>query len=203
MVRFVRPNRSDTDELELPRAEPLGVPPTVYHAEPRAFGLLSPALLAAAAAACFVLAIVLFALGSWAGATLLIGLTAVAGAFFVVAATRDPRSRTARASAELRGFVALAGTSACAWSRAGREVLRLRVDRLRLHTALRGRLLELGEAVHRDDAVRAEQLKAETRAIEAALAECDRLLAAAVARARGEVGDERLSAQRTRVLPRR
>src|SRR5919197_6137637 len=131
-VQNVSRKTSDTDELDLPPAEPAGVPPTVYRVEPRVLGVLSPALLAAVAIAAFLLALALFALGSWAAATVVIGLAAAAGAFFVVAASRDPRSRTLRASTELRGLVALAGTSASAWSRAGREVLRLRLERIPL-----------------------------------------------------------------------
>jgi type IV secretory pathway TrbD component len=195
--------RSDTDELELPPVESAGAPPTVYRAEPRAFGVLSPALLAAAAAALSVLAIALFALGSWALATFVIGLGSLGGAFFVVAASRDPRSRTVRAAADLRGLAALGAASASAWSRAGRDALRLRCDRIRLHALLRARFTELGEAVHREDAARTDELKAETRALESAMKECDRLLAATLARARGRVGQERLSGQRTRILPRR
>ena len=118
----------DTAEVELPAAEPAGVPATVYRVEPRLFGVASPLLLGTLSCMALVLAIVLFAVGELAVGTVAFGLAVVLAGLFVVTATRDPRSALGRAvlgtGASMRAQARLAGVSVSAWSGAGREVVR-------------------------------------------------------------------------------
>jgi hypothetical protein len=195
----------DTAEAELPAEEPAGVPATVYRVEPRLFGVASPTLLGAVSGAALLLAIVLYAVGELAVGTLFVGLAVVLAGLFVVTATRDPHSALGRAvlggSASLRAQARLAGVSLSAWSGAGREAVRLRRERWLLEGRLRQVLMQLGEAVHRDDDERAQALKAEASALAAELERCDRELQAALGHAHRRVDGERLTSQRTGVLP--
>jgi hypothetical protein len=193
----------ETAAMELPRDEPVDVPATVYRVEPRLLGA-SPRMLGALGAAALLIGIALFALGHWPVGSLFCGLAALLGGLCVSLAVRDARSplghRVLASREGFRAWARLAGVSVTAWSSAGREVLRLRRERWALQLLLRRRLLELGEAVDLDDAERAARLKVETQTVRRELQEREHRLVAALARARGRVVGERLTAQRTQIL---
>jgi hypothetical protein len=156
-------------------------------------------------AAAAVLAIVLFAVGTWPAGIVLLACALGCLALLFVAVERepdDPAAQLAVSAAErARSQTRLAGVAARAWSRAGLTVLRVRQRRYQLRWRLRRQLTPLGEAAYRGDAQRVELLKAQARRIEDELHDADLEGARAVGAARAEVDQERLVVQPTEALP--
>jgi hypothetical protein len=106
------------------------VPIEVQHAEPRYFGIGTPGFVLAAAAALLVLGIALAATGF-----VIVGIVAIAVAVclvpvFVAGARRWPDTSIAQigvsTAGRVRGEAGVAVESVSAWTRAGRDVARLR-----------------------------------------------------------------------------
>jgi hypothetical protein len=200
------PRDHETAEIEVPADEPAGAPATVYRVEPRLFGVASPVLLAALAGAGFVLAVALLATGHWAPGSFLFGIAIALAALLVLTASRDPHSALGRAvlstSASVQAHTRLVSVSVSAWSRAGREVVRLHREGWLLEHELKRLLAELGGAVYRDEDERAAALKDEARALAAELDRRQAELEAALGRAHGRVAGERMSSARTAIRTR-
>ena len=145
----------ETRAVELPH-EAGPVPVTIVHAEPRWFGVPPPLVLLGLTAVCPLVAIVLFAIGSWPFGIVLLGLAALFAAAFLEIAKRRPDSRPAREThaavaralswASGRLEVARARSSALA------EEQRVRSARAVIESDRRQALLQLGEAVQSEDA---------------------------------------------------
>lgn len=198
--------------LERLRTEAGAVPPpasarpaaSLHRAERRPLGMTPLPFLAGLAVAALVLGVVLGAAVSWIPG---IGLLVVAGAMcglLVAGMRRQPESPLAMLLAglavrlrDLSGFGVACGRT---WSRTVAQVLSLRWRRLRLERDLRHRMAPLGEAVHRGDATRADQLKREAEALQRRLDEIGNREAAVVSSAQSEMERDRLPVQQTEVF---
>lgn len=190
----------ETVELPQPLPAPPEGPVTVHEAHRRPFGLAPVALLAAALAAEAVTAIALFAVGSWIGGLVFLGLLAASVPLLHQAARREPESQVSAATlstgARAGTTASLAWTTLRAWLTASVELARLAARRRRLRLALRRQLGPLGQAVHQEDGARAERMKAQAERLERELRETAAQRAATLNAARAEV--ERQRARRPR-----
>jgi len=133
-----------------PRAQ---APISYEQAEPRWFGIAPPHLLLTLAGLVLVLALVLFATGHWPYGLILLGVGALLLAAFLEAARRRPgRVPVVRASSGARERAQTVLETWRARSAAAGELRRIRQGLARLEDERRGRLTDLGAAVHRGDA---------------------------------------------------
>jgi ribosomal protein L40E len=195
----------DTREIdELPLEDPWLVQVRLVHSERRVFGLTPPVFLFAIALVAFFLSVLFLASGHSVAGLLLLVVAVGFGALFVSASRRLPEGRLARAavgvSNEARWRAGFAWVSLASWSRASREVVRLRGLQRRLQREQRQLIGALGEAVYRDDDGRAQTLKVEAQARGQQIEECAHELACALETARKRVGRERVAMQATQVL---
>lgn len=154
MPRLHDPADGETRRVELPdEAGP--VPVTIVHAEPRWFGVPPPLVLLGLTALCFVLAVVLFATGSWPAGLILLGLSALFCAAFLEIAKRRPDSTLTReahtAVLRARSWASSRLELARARSSTVAEAQRVRAARAVIESDRRQALLQLGEAVQSED----------------------------------------------------
>jgi hypothetical protein len=163
------------------------VPIEVQHAEPRYFGLGTPVFVFSAAAVLLVLGIVLAATGF-----VVVGIVAIAVAVCLVpallaGARRWRETSIARVGVStadrVRGEAGVAVESVSAWTRAGRDVARLRTQQFQLRRRRDGIIRELGGSFYSDDG-RADELKAAAKALDEQMASNELELERAVASAR-------------------
>jgi hypothetical protein len=197
-------SKGDTKRVEFPPADPEVVPVTIVRPEPRLFGVAPPGLVLAIAALSLLLAIFLFASGRPLVGLLVVALAAVFGALYLGLARRHQDGPVARVTVDAadhaRDRAGYAWVSLSTWSRAGREVVRVRNEQRRVRSELADRVRELGEAVLRDDDDRAAELKAEARGLEDELERRERELQSELVRARERVSGERVAIQPTQAL---
>jgi hypothetical protein len=179
------------------------VPIDVQHAEPRYFGLAPPVLVFAAAVALLVLGVVLLLADAFA-----LGVISIVVGFcllptFLAGARRWPDTRLAQvgvSTAErLRGEAEVAADSITTWSRASREVARLRKEQFQLRRERDAKIREFGAAAYADDAS-AEELKAAAKELDERIAENDRKLQRTIAGARRRHRKGRASVVSTEVI---
>ena len=179
------------------------VPIDVQHAEPRYFGLGTPVFILGAAAILFVLGIVLIATG-----TLVVGLIALALAVcllpaFLAGARRWPETRVAQVGVStadrVRDEGKVAAESVVAWSRAGRDVARIRREQFRLRRERDEKVRELGVSFYTDDG-RADALKAAAKELDERMAANERQLQRTVAGARRQTRKGRATVVPTEVI---
>lgn len=171
--------------------------PRVHQVHRRPFGLGPVPLLGGLAAGLLLLAILLFAVGSWVPALFMLAVSAALVALLIVALEREPDARSAqvafRAVDRARWWARFAALAIRVWSRAGLQLARIRGQRLRLRAELRQRLTPLGEAVYREDQNRAEVLKAQASDLSQALGAADAEAAVVLGAARERVERERVA----------
>lgn len=179
------------------------VPIDVQHAQPRYFGLAPPVFVFAAAVALFLLGVVLLAIGWFA-----LGVIAIILAFclvptFIAGARRWPDTRLAQfglsAADRVRDEAGQAADSISTWSRASREVTRLRKEQFRLRRERDAKVRELGVSHYEDDG-RAEALKAEAKELDGQIQENERALERTLASARRRVRRGRAAVVSTEVI---
>ena len=179
------------------------VPIDVQYAEPRFFGLAPPVFVFSAAVALLLLGAILVAAGA-----LVVGLIALVVAVclvpaFLAGARRWPDTRLAQVGVStadrLRGEAGVAAESISTWSRASRDVARLRKEQFRLRRERDAKVRELGVAGHADDP-RADEIKAEAKELDERIAENERLLQKTIAGARRRVRKGRQSVVSTEVI---
>lgn len=179
-------------------------PTTVHWAQRRPLGLGPATLLAGLAGITSICAIVMLIAGSWPAGIVLLAASATEVCLLQVAAKREPDSGGARiargAGRRTDGLVRLSSVMVRGSTHTGVELARLWHRRQLLRVQLRRRLTPLGEAVHRDDQTRVEQLKAQAQELEQRLGEADERAAAAKAALRAEIERERAPAQGTQRL---
>jgi hypothetical protein len=128
---------------------------SVAYAETRWFGVPPPLLLLGVACFSFVVAMVLFAGGSWPGGLVLLGVSALFLAGFLEIARRRPDSSFTRASAGAavgaRSWASSRFELVRAHSSAIAEAQRVRGSRSVIESERRMALLRLGEAVRSED----------------------------------------------------
>jgi hypothetical protein len=179
------------------------VPIDVQHAEPRYFGLGTPVFILGAAAVLFVLGIVLVVTGAWIVGVVLLAAAACLLPAFLAGARRWPESRVARMGVStadrVRDEASVAADSISAWSRAGRDVARLRKEQFRLRRERDGIVRGLGPSFYSDDG-RADELKAEAKALDERMAANERELQRTLAGARRQTRKGRATVVPTEVI---
>jgi hypothetical protein len=179
------------------------VPIEVQHAEPRYFGIGTPGFVLAAGAVLLLLGIVLAATGF-----VIVGIVAIAVAVclvpvFVAGARRWPETSIAQigvsAADRVRGEAGVAVESVSAWTRAGRDVARLRKEQFQLRRRRDGIVRELGVSFYSDDG-RADELKAAAKALDEQMASNELELQRAVASARRQTRTGRATVVATEVI---
>jgi hypothetical protein len=178
-------------------------PVEVHHAEPKWFGLGPPLFVLGVAVALVLLGIVLLLAGSVAFGVLALVVGLCLFPTFLAGARRWPDhtvSRVGLSTAErVKDETGVAVESISAWSRAGRDVLRLRREQFALRRERDAKIGALGRAYYEDDA-RAGELKAEAKELDARIAANERELERAVREARGRVRRGRAAVVTTEVI---
>ncbi len=203
-ARFCPRCGSRVGDEEVPPTSPEYGPVALAQAERRTFGITPPLAIFALGFLAFAFAVYCLATGRWiAGAVLLI-VGAGLAMFFVETARRLPDGRLARTAVDLtdraRGRAGFVWLSLSTWSHAGRETVRLRGLQHRLRHEQTALITELGKAVYHGDNERADELKAEARALGERIEDCSVQLQSALDTARSRVGRERMGIQPTQAL---
>ena len=179
------------------------VPIDVQHAEPRYFGLGTPVFVLSAAAVLLLLGIVLAATGY-----IVVGVIAIVIAFcllpaFLAGARRWPDTSIAQlgvsAAARVRDEAGFAADSVSAWSRAGRDVARLRKEQFTLRRQRDAKVRELGVLFYSDDG-RADEVKAAAKELDERMTANEAALERAVASARRQTRKRRATVVPTEVI---
>ena len=188
---------------DAPPVDVRDVPIDIQHAEPRYFGLGTPVFVLSAAALLLVLGIVLAATGY-----LVVGIVAIVIAFcllpaFLAGARRWPDTSIAQLGVStadrVRDEAGFAVDSVSAWSRAGRDVARLRKEQYTLRRRRDAKVRELGVSFYSDDG-RADGLKAEAKELDERMAANEIALQQAVEGARRQTRKRRATVVPTEVI---
>jgi hypothetical protein len=173
-------------------------------APPRYYGVLSPGPAFVLTVGFVVASVVALIAGSVVATILLLALAVAAFVFFYGAARRNPGDPAARrffaSGHHLRGWATFARVSTSAWTRALRDVVRLRGEARSLRREREPILRSLGEAAYYEDEPRVQALRDRLRQIDDELAKRDEERAEVVAAARHHVDEERELAQSTERL---
>jgi hypothetical protein len=179
------------------------VPIEVQHAEPRYFGLGTPVFVFSAAAALLVLGIVLIVTGFLVAGVIAIVVAVCLLPAFLAGARRWPDTSIAKLGVStadrVRDEARVGVESISAWSRAARDVARLRKEQFRLRRERDTRIRELGVSFYSDDG-RADELKAAAKALDERMAANDRELQRTVAGARRQTRKGRATVVPTEVI---
>jgi len=155
-------------------AEESGV--ELQRVQPRLFGRVPPLGLLGAGGLLLAAAIALLATAHWAIGLFLLVVGLLLLGLYVVAARHLPaspvRQRAVGGIWLARDELRLAGSSARAWTSAGREVLGLQRELRRLARERDTAQHALGGAVYRDDEAAAGELRARLEELEQRMAEC-------------------------------
>lgn len=178
-------------------------PVDVHYAEPTYFGLGPPLLALTVALALVVLGIVLIATGSVAFGVLALVVGLCVFPSFLAGARRWPDHRVSRlgisTADRVRDERLAVAEVLSAWSRAGREALRLRKEQFALRREREARIRELGWSFYSDDG-RADELKAQTQELDERIAANERELARTLAEARRRTRKGRAAAASTQAF---
>lgn len=200
----VSPDQADqTRRVQLPD-ETGPVPVSVAYAQTRWFGVPPPLFLLGLASVAFVIAIVLFAGGSWAIGLVLLGLSALLVAAFLEIARRRPDSAFTHASSVAAGGartwaatqleLVRARTSAIA------EVQRVRARRSLIESERRMAQLRLDEAVRSEDGETADAARERLLELDRAEQALEGREEAGRAKADERIRRVRLSVQQTMIV---
>lgn len=195
----------DTVVEEVPPAEPGPTPVEPQVAERRFFGVPPSSVLLLLIVAGVAVAIVLFALGAWPWALIVLGLTGFVATGLFTQARRLPDETTGLTKAALRGLdsvrargravvetVAAHGSARMELSRLRREAAALAADR-------RVRVRELGEAAYGDDKAAVKALKAQIKQIDDEVRDKEAQMAKVTIDVQERIGRAKLEVQPTRI----
>jgi hypothetical protein len=191
----------DTKAEKLPASESGPATMNVVTAESRVFGVTPPLVSFGLGTASLALGIAFLALGRWVLGLvlLLVGLALLV--LFLERARRQPTSPITRVSSRLVDDVTSGARFALgslgAWSRAGREVIRLRRELRALHAERERTQFELGGAAYRESEAETTALRARMRDLDARLVAGEEAARAAVDGARRSVRRELVAARPT------
>ena len=192
-----------TRRVELPSDEVGPVPVSVSHAETRWFGIPSPLALLLLAGTAFAVAVALFVMGSWPYALILVGVAALLVAGFLEVARRRPDSRftsyAATSAAAAREHAVAAVDRLVARSSAAAEAQRVRNVQSVVEADRRAAMLELGEAVHREDETAAEAARRRLGELDVIEAELQARLTERLTSTQERIRRSKLSVQQTMV----
>jgi hypothetical protein len=179
------------------------VPIDVQHAQPHYFGLGTPVFILSAAGLLLVLGIVLALTGYLIAGVIAIVVAVLMLPAFLAGARRWPDTSVARlgvsAADRVRGETGVAVESISAWSRAARDVTRLRREQFKLRRERDVKVRELGVSVYSDDG-RADELKAAAKELDERMASNERALQRSVASARRQTRKGRATVVPTEVI---
>ena len=188
---------------DAPPATRREVPIDVQHAEPRYFGLGTPVFVFTAALALLVLGIVLIVTGVFAVGVIAVILALCLLPAFLAGARRWPDTPIAKVGVStadrVRDEAGAAVDSLSAWSRAGRDVARLRKEQFQLGRERDAKIRELGVSVYEEDG-RADELKAAAKEIDARIEANDAQLRRSIASARRRSRKGRAAVVSTEVI---
>jgi hypothetical protein len=178
------------------------VPIDVQHAEPRYFGLGTPVFVLGAAVVLFAVGVALMVSGEPVAGLIGIVFAVLLLPVFVAGARRWPDSSISRigvgAADRVRDEAGVAVESISTWSRAGRDVARLRKEQFRLRRERDAKIRQLGPAFYAGDGS-ADALRASAQELDERLAENERELRRTVAGARRHTRKERATVVATEV----
>jgi hypothetical protein len=153
----------------MPAPEPREEPIDVQHAEPRFFGLGSPVFVFGVMFVLLVAGIVFIIVGSLILGVISVVLAACLLPAFLAGARRWPETRLARVGVSTAGRVRdeadVAAESISSWSKAGRDVIRLRKEHFQLRRERDVKIRELGVSVFEEDG-HADELKASAKELD-------------------------------------
>lgn len=183
--------------------EEFETPPEYERAEPHYFGMTPPAVVAVLGVVAGLAGIVLLATGSQAVGILLLVAGLLLTFVFLEQARHRPSTQldhvAIAAIDNSRAYAGFTGATVFAWTKAGREVARRRME-ARLIARRRAKVqYELGGAVHEADDTRAETLNAQMTTLDGELERCLRDTRVAVAKARLRMRQERDAIAATQV----
>jgi hypothetical protein len=192
-----------TERIELPPDETGAVPVSIMRTEPHWFGVTPPVFVLGLALVAIVVAIALFAVGSWPVGLILFGVGALLLAVYLDTARRRKHSFVARVSADVRERARSGWESLQVRSLLAHETRRINGELLALRSQRRDLFLALGEATHRGDEASAQAAQARLTELEAREAELDAAREAQLADAGERIRRAQLSVQETMRVPRR
>jgi hypothetical protein len=194
-------NENETQPFEVPPTAE--TPATWDETRPRYFGVTPHGLAAVVAAFAFGAGVVL-ALSGYVLAGVLLFVVAVLLAAIYVEQVRRRRDtafdRIAAATIDhTRALAGFTGSSVRAWTKAGRELTRLRLEANRRVRERNQLQYALGGAVHAGDDAETERLKSELQVADARIAACVAQANEVVARMRATRAQEKLAVVSTEI----
>jgi hypothetical protein len=197
----MEPNENETQPIEVPPATE--TPATWEETKPRYFGVTPHGVAAVLAAFAFGAGIVLLVSGDvLAGVLLLVGAVLLAAIYAEQARRRRDTAfdRIAAAAVDhTRALAGFTGSSVRAWTGAGRELTRLRLEANRRAKERTQLQYALGGAVYAGDDAETERLRAELQAADERIAACVAEANEVVERMRATRAQERLAVMATEV----
>jgi hypothetical protein len=197
-------SEDDTQAFKVP--PPAETPPAWERVEPRYFGLTPHMLAAFLAAVLLGAGLVLLIVGSLAVGLLLLLAALLLGALFAEQARRRRSSSLDRIAAatvdQTRALAGFTGASVRAWTHAGREIARLRLEASRCARRRSQLQYAFGGAVYAGDEAEAARLRAELKEADDRIAACIREAHEVVERARTRTSREKLAVSQTEIRPR-
>jgi zinc-ribbon domain len=189
--------------VDAPPPDPAEVIPDVQTGEPRYYGLVKPLFVLLVAAALVIAGIVVLVTSSFGIGLILIVLGVCLLPSFVAGIRRWPDTRFARASLNTAGRVRneadVAVQSLSAWSRTGRDVVRMRREQFQLRRERDAKIRELGVSAYSGDG-REEELRKAAKELDRQIEANERTIERAIARARRRVRNERATVAPTEVI---
>lgn len=178
----------------------------LQHVSPRLFGWIPPLALLGCGGMLFLAAVALLATAHWVLAPVLLVLALALLGLYVVAASHLPRSEAGRRAVcgvwRARDELRFAGTSARAWTSAGRQVLARQRELRRVGRERDEVQHQLGAAVYRQDEKATAQLRERMQDLERQMADCASSIEAARREAGERVSRARLPISSTEILKR-
>lgn len=175
----------------------------LQQAEPRYYWLASPVFVFGAMLVLLVLGIALLVLGVFEIGVISIVLAACLLPAFLSGARRWPDTPIARAGVStvdrVRDEADVAAESISTWSKAGRDVIRLRKQQFRLRRERDAKIRELGVSVYQEDG-RAEELQTAAKELDERRASNERELQRTIAGARRRTRKSRATVVATEII---
>ena len=182
---------------------PRVVPIDVQRAEPRYFGLGTPVFVFSAAAALLLLGVALIVAGYLIAGVVAIVVASCLVPVFLAGARRWPDGSIAQLGVStadrVRDEAGMAVASISTWSRAGRDVARLRKEQFQLRRERDATIRELGVSFYSGGG-RGDELKSAAKELDARIAAADRELQRAIAGARRRTRKGRAAVVATEVI---
>jgi hypothetical protein len=197
----MEPNENETAAFEVPPATE--TPATWDETRPRYFGVTPHGLAAVIAAFAFGAGVVLLASGYVLAGVLLFLAAALLAAIFAEQARRRRDSAFDRIAAaavdHTRALAGFTGSSVRAWTGAGRELARLRLEANRRAKERNQLQYALGGAVHAGDEAETARLREQMQAADARIAACVAEANEVVERMRATRAQEKLAVVATEI----